>query len=154
MVLPASFDAIPEELRPSTVQHNAWGQWIAPELGIDGHGYFSGWCPLHDADGHDPDTVSAKFRFATSTYKCLALPPCHTPKSASTLDNLAVQMIVDGVDSRGPNYLSGVKIERAERKRQSREEWKRTREEQRKSKLAEAQAKYGPQSVKPRTDAE
>lgn len=76
-------------LAPSPTQSQLWGGRYDGEP--DPHGWYNGWCPVHDPDGEDLLLPTAQYNFVAGVMRCLADPPCH-PKRSISLTNLLVLM--------------------------------------------------------------
>lgn len=63
--------------------------------GIDEHGYWLGWCPVHD-EVQDPETASAQFSFRKGVMRCLGEPSCHEGRRVISLTNVTLMMMGRG----------------------------------------------------------
>jgi hypothetical protein len=75
-------------LEPSPAQTQLWGTMYGGEP--DPHGWFLGWCPIHDRDGNLLDQPTAQYNFAAGVMRCLKDPPCHAKRSVSLTNLLAL----------------------------------------------------------------
>lgn len=79
--------------RPTPNQFDLWGKYVPMEgREPDEQGDWLGWCPLHDPQGRKNRKFSAIFNFHRGSMRCLADKPCHEPKRAISLTNLAIKM--------------------------------------------------------------
>jgi hypothetical protein len=76
---------------PSEFQRKHFWPLVFVQDGVDEHGWWLGWCPLHD-EAHDPRHASAQYHFGLGSYRCLADKPCHAPKKAMSLSNLRMRV--------------------------------------------------------------
>lgn len=78
---------------PSPAQTQLWGVWYYGEP--DPHGWYLGWCPIHDGEAREGMRGAAKptaqYSFVAGTMRCMGDPPCHAKRSVS-LTNLLVLM--------------------------------------------------------------
>lgn len=96
---------VPEIYYPTEYMRNRWGRFLIMQSGaVSPDGWWSGWCPMHDPDGSDPEQPSAEFNFHMGCFRCIKpgedgkASECHDlnktgkrRKSMMSLVNLAIK---------------------------------------------------------------
>ena len=89
--LPDTVDGVDLELHPSRFQRSQWWHLVIHDLGVDPDGWWYGWCPLHDKE-QDREVITGMYQFRAGVLRCLGEPPCHAPKRAMSLVNVATKI--------------------------------------------------------------
>jgi hypothetical protein len=66
---PPELLAVGERWWPSRKQFDLWWDYIIPAIQVEGNGYWTGFCPLHDTT-RDRMSPTAQFSFARGNARC------------------------------------------------------------------------------------